>query len=318
MGFDDLHIYDFSSAMQGYRTYGGANGSKLSVIIDNVQYMLKFPSVATHNPAIHYSSATISEYIGSHIFNLLEIDAQKTYLGIYRRDDREYQIVACEDFTNMGKYSFQDFGSLKNTIITSPSEGYGTDLIKVIKAINEQHFFNAEELNEFFWDMTIIDALIGNFDRHNGNWGFLVDNQTGKWKIAPVFDCGSSLYPQADYDARHLIMNDKGALNTRINSRPLSVFKINDSKIAYSDLLQCGLYLECDKSVLKMGKRINKKFPEILAFINSCPISQDDKDFYSFILQARKERIIDSSIHKIESINKDRRKEEFYSKYGQN
>lgn len=28
---------------------------------------------------------------------------------------------------------------------------------------------------QYFWDMFVVDALLGNFDRHNGNWGFLYD-----------------------------------------------------------------------------------------------------------------------------------------------
>ena len=32
---------------------------------------------------------------------------------------------------------------------------------------------NVEETIDRFWDMFIVDALIGNFDRHGGNWGFI-------------------------------------------------------------------------------------------------------------------------------------------------
>ena len=40
--------------------------------------------------------------------------------------------------------------------------------------------------------------MLGNFDRHNGNWGFLVNEKEGLIKLAPVYDCGSCLYPQLD------------------------------------------------------------------------------------------------------------------------
>lgn len=33
--------------------------------------------------------------------------------------------------------------------------------------------------------MLIVDSFVGNFDRHNGNWGFLVDNKTNQVLIAP-------------------------------------------------------------------------------------------------------------------------------------
>jgi len=42
-----------------------------------------------------------------------------------------------------------------------------------------------------FWDMFVIDALIGNGDRHLDNWGIL--SKSGQITFAPIYDCGSSL-----------------------------------------------------------------------------------------------------------------------------
>lgn len=42
--------------------------------------------------------------------------------------------------------------------------------------------------------MYIVDALLGNFDRHGANWGFLKKNN--KYSLAPIFNNGSSLFPQ--------------------------------------------------------------------------------------------------------------------------
>ena len=38
-------------------------------------------------------------------------------------------------------------------------------------------------VKEKFFDMFIIDSIIGNADRHNGNWGFLYDNHTENFDI---------------------------------------------------------------------------------------------------------------------------------------
>lgn len=81
----------------------------------------------------------------------------------------------------MGKYTFHDFGSLKNSVISSPSDGYGTELTSVVDAIENQLYVDPARLSRFFWLMTVTDAFIGNLDRHNGNWGFLTDNATGEW-----------------------------------------------------------------------------------------------------------------------------------------
>ncbi len=46
--------------------------------------------------------------------------------------------------------------------------------------------------------MFIIDSLIGNTDRHNENWGFLLNKNTGKVEFAPIYDCGSCLNPMLE------------------------------------------------------------------------------------------------------------------------
>jgi hypothetical protein len=50
---------------------------------------------------------------------------------------------------------------------------------------------------QFFWcDMLLFDALIGNTDRHQDNWGLLlqqIENSVPRIRMAPVFDNGTSL-----------------------------------------------------------------------------------------------------------------------------
>lgn len=47
---------------------------------------------------------------------------------------------------------------------------------------------------DFYSDMMIYDALILNLDRHLGNFGYLIDNNTGEYlDPAPLFDNGNSL-----------------------------------------------------------------------------------------------------------------------------
>ena len=64
--------------------------------------------------------------------------------------------------------------------------------------------------------MFVVDALLGNFDRHNGNWGFLVDSKTQETSIAPIYDCGSCLLPQADEKIMKAVLAKEEELNARI------------------------------------------------------------------------------------------------------
>ena len=67
------------------RAYNGANGKKIAVEYNGEDYMLKFPPSGQDKPTeLSYTNSCISEYLGSSIFNLIGIEAQKTLLGTYR------------------------------------------------------------------------------------------------------------------------------------------------------------------------------------------------------------------------------------------
>lgn len=89
-------------------------------------------------------------------------------------------------------------------------------------------------MTERFWDMFIVDALICNWDRHNGNWGFLYHAHTDQMELAPVFDCGSSLYPQADEKIMETVLTDEKELNFRIFEIPTSLEKRKEKILDFS------------------------------------------------------------------------------------
>lgn len=65
-----------------------------------------------------------------------------------------------------------------------------------------------EELREHFpeyYDMTVIDYILANTDRHIENWGFMVENSTNEiGPLAPLFDFNQSLIA----DSFHSDIND--------------------------------------------------------------------------------------------------------------
>lgn len=162
-------MIDFTDMQIRNKTYAGANGSKISVIYNGEQYMLKFPVPPSRNKEMSYANGCISEYIGCHIFESIGIPVQETLLGTYTQKGKQKVVVACKDFTTPGLV-LQDFASLKNTIIDSEHNGYGTELEDILNTIENQRAMDANILKKWFWDMFIVDALIGNWDRHNGNW----------------------------------------------------------------------------------------------------------------------------------------------------
>lgn len=277
-----------------FKTYGGANGSKIAVKIDDEQYMLKFSPVRKQSKNESFSNSSLSEYISCHIINSLGLKAQDTLLGYYH--DRE--VVACRDFETDG-YIFRDFGSLKNTIIHSAQSGYGVELTDILTAISQQKLISPTKLKEFFWEMFIADALLGNFDRHNGNWGFLINEEKAHAKIAPIFDCGSCLYPQNNEQGMKEILKSKADINNRIYVFPQSIIKINDKKINYFDYISSLENEDCNKALLTIYPRIDMNF--ISSLINGLEISDIKKEFYLTMLTARKERILEYSFKKLKT-----------------
>ena len=190
-------MIDFTNCeINKFRYYGGKNGGKICIIYNNEEYMLKFPVISDSSSVEHeYSNSCISEYICCHIIESLGLNVQQTLLGKYNLNGNEKIVVACKDFTSYNKV-FRQFAELKNSQIVTSKNGYGTELSEIIDTIEMQQIYDVKKLKEFFWDMFIADCLIGNFDRHNGNWGFLIDEKSQSIEIAPIYDCASCLFPQ--------------------------------------------------------------------------------------------------------------------------
>ena len=50
---------------------------------------------------------------------------------------------------------------------TNPDKKIETELSDIMDVIDENKMINSDETKNKFWNMFIIDALIGNTDRHN-------------------------------------------------------------------------------------------------------------------------------------------------------
>lgn len=289
-------MIDFTAcSVNKFKGYGGANGNKINIMYNNTSYMLKFPPVSGRNRVMSYTNSCISEYLACHIFESMGFDVQQTLLGTYTdKRGKEKIVVACKDFTADGK-KLMEFAHLKNTCVDSEQSGYGTEISSIIKAIEEQPLIEVQKLKGFFWDMFIADAFLGNFDRHNGNWGILIDEQKQFAQIAPVYDCGSCLYPQMDDEMMQIVLNDENEINQRIYMFPTSAILEDGRKIGYFDYLSSLKNEDCNKALARMFDCID--LDEIYKLVEGTPaITEQQKDFYKVMLSERKEKILDYSM----------------------
>ncbi len=271
------------------RAYNGANGKKIAVTFEGAVWMLKFPPSAADKPNdLSYSNSCISEHLGSTVFRLLGVPAQETRLGTHVNGRRKV-VCACRDFTVPG-VRFYDFCSIKNTVIDSETGGHGTELSDVLTTIDLQQFVDPVVVRRRFWDMFVVDALLGNFDRHNGNWGFLVDERTGQAELAPVFDCGSCLLPQADERIMRLMLANEDELNARIYTFPGSMLKMGGRKINYRDFIAARSESGLVEALARLLPRIRAL--DFAALLDETPyVTNLQRTFLTTYLAARRDRI---------------------------
>ena len=247
--------------------------------------------------AIEYINNAFSEYIGSNVFKMVGLKTQNTILGKYEYNGKEKIVCACEDFTADGSILY-DFCSIKNTIIDSEHEGNGTELGDLLETIEKQQFVNPDLLLEHFWNVFIVDTLLGNFDRHNGNWGFLYCPSDNHSRIAPVFDCGSCLLPQANVKVMEKVLCDENEMNSRIYRFPTSAIHLNGKKINYYDFLCSDTDKDCNKALDRMLKRIDLN--KINQFIDRTEYTSDiQKEFYKCYISNRYNKILISAYNTI-------------------
>lgn len=290
-------MIDFTHLPTRKKAYGGANGSKLSVLYNGVLYMLKLPMHALKNPNLSYTNSCTSEYLGCHIFNMLGVQAQETLLGEYEYHGKVRTVVACKDFTTPNT-TILDFASVKNQIIDSASNGYGTELADILDTIRKQNVVDPKNLEEHFWNMFVIDAFIGNWDRHNGNWGFLYNQETDEMKIAPIYDCGSALFPQIGDERIKKVLPSKAEMNARVYDLPTSAILVQGKRGNYHAMITSLGYQGCNEAILRIVPRIH--LSEIETLIEETEgLTVLQKEFLKAILRLRKELILDAAYKKL-------------------
>ncbi len=271
-------------------TYFGGTERKFGIEVNGFEYMIKFRK-QTNFGIKRYNH--ISEYLGSHIFELLGFEVQSTYLGLYNGEE----VVACKNFMSDG-YQFVPFNDVGESSLEQDKEIYQYSYDDIMQMLKDNvKLTNVEKTIDMFWDIYIVDALLGNFDRHGGNWGFL--KKSNKYKLAPVFDNGSSLYSQlVDDDLIKQVMASEEMTNERIYKFPTSQIQLNGKKSSYFEVINSLAFEECNAALIRIYKRYSQD--KIDDLIDSTELLTDThKTFYKYIIRQRFEKIIAPAYEKL-------------------
>jgi hypothetical protein len=293
-----MKLIDFTNYELRVNEYDGAE-AKTKIVHDGSIYMLKFGDVleSDKNKPLQgsYSNMPVAEHVGSRIFNLLGIPAQETILGTYE----DKYAVACKDFllekADWPNFKIVPFKSLEKSFLGSSSQAGRTPAYENVIDIFNNHK-DLETIREKaisrYWEMFIGDALISNFDRHAGNWGYILNRQTDEiTDVAPVYDCGSSFYPKLSLESMKDFLNDEQSLHDRVLDFPYASLMVNGKKIRYHDFLLTDEGAECRRRLVDLYPRIDVK--AICEEINSiADLPQVQKDFYCRLIEIRKDLIL--------------------------
>ncbi len=295
-----IKIYNFENYPVTDKSYGGHSGSKLNILINKENYLLKFSKLIKLENKSYYNSSPLSEYLGSHIYESIGIDTHKTILGVFKSK----LVVACKDFLGNTE-EIIDYNAIKNkyeeNIEKYLAERHSSDfdLEEVIFLMDNNHYFKkVPELKTRFWDMFVIDALISNNDRNEANWGLIYNKETGSLRCAPVYDNGSSFYNKNSPERFLELLNNKDKFFQTAYDSAISIFKINGKTINPLKYIESESNKDCNEVVKRIFPKINKQklkeiFNELPNYQNDILIISDEqKELYYKILEYRIDNIL--------------------------
>lgn len=279
---------DYTEFKRTDKLYSGAE-RKIGVRVGSEDFIIKFPK----KERFLIRNNHISEYIGCRIIASMGYVVQETYLGTYKGEN----IVAIKDFVEQGQQfvAFNDVG--ESSIEADRDEfTYSYEDITDILLVNNKLTDPKETINQF-WQLYIIDALLGNFDRHGGNWGFIKeDNQ---YRLAPIFDNGSCLFPRmTDEDEMTKIINSESETNRRIFDFPRSQILLNGRKSSYYEVISSCQFEACNTALIDVFERFNLQAAyELIDDISI--ISEVHKTFYKHMLSSRYELLLKDTYERL-------------------
>ncbi|GGI14706.1 hypothetical protein GCM10007377_12260 [Galliscardovia ingluviei] len=285
-------LHDFSMFPLRVSRYDGAAG-KQTMYIGDQRYMVKFGYTVDEqqqrSSRTSYANIPVNEFLGSRIFQASGIPTQEVMLGTYG----EHSVAACRDFMQQYPSSYQLL-HFKQLEISMPGESSLSkarpDWEFVRHVMTDSPYLSTLRSQVFdrYYKMVCVDALIGNYDRHSNNWGFIADSDTNIVALAPVYDCGSCLAPHLSEDAMRDRLADPRLMRQANMDAPYMSMNVRNKRRKFN------YFLLSDEGKPFRAQLINLHdclTPQVLdEIVMSVPgISDIRRDFYRTTLHTRRE-----------------------------
>lgn len=276
-----IEIYNFNDCPLSFKngSYGGMTGSKDGIIFKGEEWMLKYPKNLSQmgGENASYSTAPLSEYLGSHIYEILEYETHQTLLG----EKNEKIVVACKDFAidkllleirTLKNHTGTDNPEILEKVSSSSENNHSVNLEGLLLLLDKNPVMSKiSGIKERFFEQAIIDIFINNNDRNNGNWGIL--RERGKADtLAPVFDNGSCFSTKISEDKIKRLLSSSELCNNAINV--LTAYGKNGHNYSAKNFFEEVRDIpEYKNAVLRLVPLIQKKLPEIKSMMDDIPVS---------------------------------------------
>lgn len=271
----------------------------MGITYNGKNYLLKFPGNLKEqkmkNIVLSYSNSPVCEYIGSKIYELVGLPVHNTILGT--RNGKI--VVACEDFLQDGDRLYE-FDKIKVTFEPhfldsngNETNGVGVDLYEIMMTLQEHPFLqDISGVKKHFWNMFVMDALIGNTDRNNSNWGIIL-RKDGSKEIAPVYDNGNCLNSKWDDEKMQIVMDDAAKMEAEAYKARRCVYELQGKRVNPYHVIESMEYQECSDAVQELTPKIESCMNEIWLMVEEIPVlSEIQKRFFTLMIQSRYEKVL--------------------------
>ena len=281
-----IKIENFNNLKSSGIAYGGHGGSKSGVLFNNERWFLKYPKTTKSMDVknLSYTTTPLSEYLGSNIYKIIGIDVHETKLGI--KDNK--LVVACKDFLDSSEiilsyneikneYSLETENELEK-ISTNYSQSEDLQELFILMSTNI-YFRRIEDLRKRFYDMFVVDALIGNNDRNERNWGLVLNKENAVLRLAPVYDNGAAFCNKSDNPKLQSFLDNENKFKQLAYDSSISVFSLNDKKINPLKYIESMQNEELNQAVLRIVPKIDLK--KIKDFFDTIPYEYNNIQVFS-------------------------------------
>ena len=303
----NIRNVDNAPYSEKHGTYGGASGFKDGLIIDGQDWLVKYPKNASYlsrHEEMIYTNDPVSEYLGSHIYELLGYLVHETMLV-----ERNNKIaVACKDFIDDAAReklieirTIKNAGNMLEIMWERDFNNTGSHVVNFEELLlhlgHNEILTNIDGLKELFYDMLVVDIFINNSDRNDGNWG-IIRSPGHPDRPAPVFDNGGSFNGKTPDSRLARMMNaENGVKNNILNG--ITAFGAEKNFLA-RDVIKMDIP-ELRQAIVKNVPKIKENMENIYHLIGELPdkaCSPVRKEFYKQSLAIRLELILEPEYEK--------------------